>query len=302
MRVIRFQEYGGSDRLEMGEMPRPEPGAGQVLARVRSAGVNPVDWKVREGRMGERARLPQIAGQDFAGTVEEPGAGANFRRGEAVFGFAEGAYAEFALAQADAIARMPQGLSFETAAALPTPGLTALQMVNEAARAGSGPTVLIHGAGGAVGSLAVQLAVRRGARVYATALGDDIGYVASLGAAKVMDGTTQRFEDVVGEVEAVLDLVGGEVQARSYRVLAPGGVLVSSVGIGDPDAAARHGVRAIAFFLQRSAKDLAAIAALAAGGQLRVRLGRLLPFEQAREAQDLVQRGEVHGKVVLRVA
>jgi NADPH:quinone reductase-like Zn-dependent oxidoreductase len=302
MRVIRFHDFGPSERLQVEEAERPQPGPGQVLARIRAAGVNPVDWKLRQGLFPERARLPFVSGQDFAGTVEAAGPGAEFRPGEAIFGFAEGTYAEFALAEAGAIARLPQTLSFETAAALPTAGLTALQMVESAARVEPGQVVLIHGAGGAVGSLALQLARRRGARVYATALGADLGYVLELGADKAIDSRAQRFEDAVGKVDVVLDLVGGELQARSYGVLRPGGVLVSSVGLADPDAAARHQVRAVAFFMQRSARDLAAVGALAAGGALRVRLGRLLPFEQAREAQDLLQRGEAHGKVVLRVA
>jgi NADPH:quinone reductase-like Zn-dependent oxidoreductase len=268
MRVFQIREFGGSDRLQMEEAARPTPGAGQ----------------------------------DFAGTVEEAGPGGDFHRGEPIFGFADGTYAEFALARDNGVARMPEALSFETAAALPTPGLTALQMVRDGAHLEPGQTVLIHGAGGAVGSLAVQLALRRGARVAATALGEDLAFVAELGAEQVVDGHAQRFEDVVAKVDAVLDLVGGDLQARSYATLRPGGVLVSSVGLADPDAAGRHQVRAIAFFMQRSERDLAEIGTLAAGGQLRVRLARLLPFDQARQAQDLAQHGQAHGKVILRVA
>ncbi|MGH9394598.1 MAG: NADP-dependent oxidoreductase, partial [Terriglobales bacterium] len=204
----------------------------------------------------------------------------------------------------ESIAPIPEGVSFEIAAALPTPGLTAAQMVERAALA-DGQRVLIHGAGGSVGSLAVQLAKATRAHVAATAQGADTEYVATLGADTVVDTQRQRFEDVVGELDAVLDLVGGELQRRSWKALRSGGVLVSSVGLdgsNEQAQAERRGVRAIAFFMQRSAHGLERLADLVAHDQLRVRIGKVLPFPQAREAQDLSQRGGAQGKILMRVA
>ena len=311
MQAIRLVDFGGSDALRLEQMPRPQPGPGQVLVAVRSIGVNPVDWKIREGYLRERMHLPMTAGQDFAGEVVEIGSalGSNerirsFQSGERVFGFAQGAYAEFALANGEQIAPIPEGVDFATAAALPTPGLTAEQMVTRAA-VREGDRVLIHGAGGSVGSLALQLCAIAQADITATVLGHDAGFVASLGADRVIDNKAQRFEDEIPEVDTVLDLVGGEVQRRSWRLIRAGGCLVTSVGLGGGDeqaAAERRGVRPIAFVMQRDASGLERVSALVADGRLQVRIAKVLPFPQAREAQDLSQLGGAHGKILLRVA
>lgn len=273
-----------------------------MLVAVRSAGVNPVDWKTREGRVSPSLSLPMTAGQDFAGTILEATNEARaLAPGERVYGFARGTYAEFAIAKVDEIAHLPKNLPFETAAALPTPGSTAMQLLR-AAGVAQGTHVLIHGAAGSVGSLAVQLARRQGAQVAATALGRDLEYVAGLGADPVIDNQSDRFESVVHDLDAVIDLVGGELQQRSYQVLRRGGVLASTVGIVDAAAAERLGVRTIAFLMRRQAADLVSLAQLAADGALRVRIAQVLPFPEARRAQDLSQHGHPEGKVLLRVA
>jgi NADPH:quinone reductase-like Zn-dependent oxidoreductase len=302
MRVVRFHEFGGSDKLQLEHVPRPHPQAGELLVSIRSIGVNPVDWKIRAGKTRYVPSLPVTSGQDFAGVVEEPAAArSDLGVGARVFGFAQGSYAEYALARAGDIAALPEAVGFETAAALPTPGLTAMQML-QAAEVRSGQTVLIHGAGGSVGSLATQLAVHAGARVFATALGADVGYVGELGAERVIDNDHQRFEDVVGEVDVVIDLVGGETQRRSYAVVSRKGVLVTSVGLVDSAAAGRRGFRAIAFVMSRNRQDLERLIQMVVHNQLRVRIARVLPFPEARQAQELTEHGEVNGKVLLRVA
>ncbi len=301
MKAARIHEFGDSQHLYLDDTPRPSPGSGEVLVEVRSAGVNPVDWKIREGKVSRSFSLPITAGQDFAGTIlEATSETAAFKPGERVYGFALGTYAEFAIAKVDEIAHLPESLPFETAAALPTPGSTAMQILREAGVV-EGSRVLIHGAAGGVGSLAVQLARRQGAQVAATTLGRDVAYVGGLGADPVIDNQSQRFESVVHALDAVIDLVGGELQERSYQVLRRGGVLASTVGIADAAAAERLGVRTLAFFMRRKAADLVRLAQLAAGGALRVRVAQVLPFPEARRAQDLSQHGHPDGKVLLRV-
>ncbi|MGH9355774.1 MAG: NADP-dependent oxidoreductase, partial [Terriglobia bacterium] len=231
MKAARIHEFGDSQNLHLEDTPRPGPSAGELLVAVRSAGVNPVDWKIREGHLGRSSTLPFTAGQDFAGTVLEAGGDAGtFAPGDRVFGFAPGSYAEFAIARVNEVAHLPGELPFATAAALPTPGSTAIQILREAG-VDAGSRVLIHGAGGSVGSLAVQLARRGGASVSATALGRDIAYVAELRADPAIDNGSQRFEDIVPEADVVIDLVGGDLQLRSYDLLRRGGVLASTVGI-----------------------------------------------------------------------
>lgn len=313
MRAVRMHDFGGTEVLGVEDMPQPQPGPGEVLVQVSDIGINPVDWKIRAGRLRERVQLPMTPGQDISGAVTALGAPEalkrgqrehRFRPGDRVFGIAHGAYAEYALAQAGRLALAPDGLDLETAAALPTPGLTALQMV-ERAGLRAGEAVLVHGAGGSVGSLLVQIAKAIGAEVVATVLTADVEYVGSLGVSTVVDSSRERFEQRLSHVNAVLDTVGGDLQRRSWRLLQPGGILVSSVGLDggiEQLAAERRGVRAVSFWMQPAARGLDQLADLVVQDQLRVRIGRVLPFPQAQEAQSAVERHEVHGKVLMRVA
>jgi NADPH:quinone reductase-like Zn-dependent oxidoreductase len=302
MRAVRFHEFGGSDKLQIEEVPRPQPHSGEVLVAIRSIGVNPVDWKIRAGRTRFVEAFPSTSGQDFSGVVEDTAPDVNaFPSRARVYGFAGGSYAEYALARADEIAALPESVGFETAAALPTPGLTALQLL-QAADLDPGGIVLIQGAGGSVGSLVTQLAVRAGARVMATALGSDVTFVSELGAEKVIDNAKQRFEDVVGQVDAVIDLVGGEIQRRSYGAVRNGGVLVSTVGIVAEAAAKQRGIRTLALMMRRNRDDLVRLIGMVERKELRVRIAQVLPFPQARQAQDITEQGRAQGKVLMRVA
>lgn len=304
MQAIRVHEFGGADVLKLEDLPRPQPGPGEVLVSVRAIGVNPVDWKIREGHMRERTQLPLTPGRDFAGEVAEPGPGVPLLPGDRIFGFARGSYAQFALAAASEVAKIPASVSLEQAAALPTPGLTASQMITRAALRPE-QTILVHGAGGSVGSIALQLARLEGATVIATVFGADAGYVAELGVEKVIKSEQQHFEEVVGNVDAVVDLIGDDVQRRSWPLIRDGGCLISSVGLaGGPEqqAAERRGVRAIAFFMQPERAGLDRLAAMVADGELQVRIGPVVAFPDARQAQNLAQQGNSHGKVLLRVA
>jgi len=222
IKAVRIAQYGGSEQLKYEEAPLPEIGPGRVLAKVRYAGVNPVDWKIREGYMKQirPATFPLTLGQDFAGEIvagsDESG---GFRLGERVFGFGEGTYADFTAAAVTEIAAIPEKIEFAVAAALPTAGLTALQAIRDYVQPRPGMRILIHGAAGSVGSFATQIAKRLGAQVIGTASGEDVVYLRSLGHVQVVDYEHERFE-TVGQVDAVLDLVGGETVGAANAELA----------------------------------------------------------------------------------
>ncbi len=222
MKAVRLHEFGGPDVLKYEDAPRPEPGPGEVLIRVRASSVNPADWKIREGYFEKMIphKLPLILGLDAAGTVEAVGQNVTeFQPGDEVFGSVgmtrDGSYAEFVTADAGGLAFKPKTADFNLFASVPT-ALTAWQALFDIAGLAAGQTILIHGAGGAVGSAAVQLAKNKGAVVIGTASGDDIAYVRGLGADTVVDYKTQKFEDFAHNVDIVLDTVGGETQARSF--------------------------------------------------------------------------------------
>jgi NADPH:quinone reductase-like Zn-dependent oxidoreductase len=265
--------------------------------------LNPIDWKIREGDMKQfrPVSFPLTPGQDFAGEIVAGGDSSRLPTGERVFGFGEGTYAEFAAAAITDIAPIPAKMEFPVAAALPTAGLTALQAIREYVQPKPGTRILIHGAAGSVGSFATQIAKRWGAQVIGTASGEDIVYLRSLGHVQVVDYKQERFEDV-GQVDAVLDLIGGEAATRSFAIVKKGGVLVSTVGAADSELAAQAGIRAVNMRMKRSAADLSELASLVERGDVKPRMGEVFPLEHAREAQDASQRGRARGKILLKVA
>jgi NADPH:quinone reductase-like Zn-dependent oxidoreductase len=302
-KAVRIHAFGGPDVLRLEEVPRPEPKAGQVLIRVYAAGVNPVDWKIREGSLG-RVPLPAIMGSDFSGVVETLGPGVEeFRVEEAVFGSVadeSGSYAEYAVAPVAQIVQKPDAIDHLHAAALPIAGLTAWQALMDTAGLKPGQKVLIHAAAGGVGHLAVQFAKWKGARVIGTASASHADFLKELGVDQFIDYHTTRFEDAVGGVDVVLDTIGSDTQERSWQVLKRGGVLVSIVQLPPKQ---RNGARGV--FIRASHKrvdELATLAGLLAEGKIQVRVERELPLHEARKAQELSQRGHVNGKIVLRVS
>jgi NADPH:quinone reductase-like Zn-dependent oxidoreductase len=303
MKAVRIAQYGGSEQLKYEEAPLPQIGPGQVLARVRYASVNPVDWKIREGagKLVSPANFPLTLGQDFAGEIVIGGDSGRFRTGERVFGFGEGTYAEFTAAANNYVAAIPEKIEFAVAAALPTSGVTALQAIRDYVQPKPGTRILIHGAAGGVGSFATQIAKLWGAQVIGSASGEDIVYLRSLGHVQIIDYKQERFESV-GQVDAVLDLIGGETATRSIAVVKKGGVLVSAVGAANAELAAQAGIRAVNMRSKGSAADLSEVAAFVERGDLKPRMGEVFPLEQTREAQDAGQQGRVKGKILLKVA
>jgi NADPH:quinone reductase-like Zn-dependent oxidoreductase len=304
IKAVRIARYGGSDQLNYEEAPLPEICPGQVLAKVCYAGVNPIDWKIREGYMKKLrpASFPLTLGQDFAGEIVTAGGDSgHFQAGERVFGFGEGTYAEFTVAAITLIAAIPEKMELAVAATLPTAGLTALQAIRDYVQPKPGTRVLIHGAAGAVGSFATQIAKRWGAQVIGTAAGEDIEYLRSLGLVQVVDYKQERFE-TVGQVDAVLDLIGGETATRSFAVVKKGGVLVSTVGGANAELAAQAGIRGVNMVSKGNATDLSELAGLVEQGDVKPRMGEVFRLEQAREAQDASQQGRAKGKILLEVA
>ncbi|MGH9681237.1 MAG: NADP-dependent oxidoreductase [Candidatus Acidiferrales bacterium] len=303
MKAVRIAKYGGSDQLKYDAVPLPEIRAGYVLAKIRYAGVNPVDWKIREGGMKQvfPASFPLTLGLDFAGEIVMGGDSGGFRTGERVFGFSDGTYAEFTAAAVPDIAAIPEKMEFPVAAALPTSGLTALQANRDYVQLKPGTRILIHGAAGAVGSFATQIAKLWGAQVIGTASGEDIVYLRSLGHVQAVDYMHERFE-TVGQVDAVLDLIGGETATRSVAVVKKGGVLVSTVGGANVELATRAGIRAVNMVSKGNAADLSELAGFAERGDVKPRMGEVFRLDQAREAQDASQQGRAKGKILLRVA
>ena len=307
MKAIVVHEYGSPDVLKLEDIPIPVPGAGEVLVRVRAAGVGPWDALVRTGDSGIPQKLPLTPGSDICGSVHVRGPGVTaFSDGEDVFGATNpsftGGYAQYAVASAGMIARKPQSMDDVTAAGIPVVAVTAKQMLFDYAGVEPGQTILVHGGGGNVGSFVVQLAKHAGVKVIATASAHDLEYVRSLGADEVIDYKATPFEQAVKNVDAVLDTIGGETLERSFAVVKKGGVIVSSADEPSQDEAKRRGVRATFFIVDVTTARLNEIAALFDLGVLHARIGDVLPLAEARTAH-LMLAGARHkpGKIVLDV-
>lgn len=307
MKAIRIHEYGGPEVLRYEDAPTPEPAAGEVLVRVHAAGVNPVDWKIREGSVPwAKYTLPMIPGWDFSGVVDRIGPEvADWKPGDEVYARPDisrnGAYAEYIAVRASEIARKPRTLDHVHSAAIPLAGLTAWQALFDHGGVEAGQKVLIHSAAGGVGTFAVQLAKWKGAWVAATASARNQEFVKQLGADRPIDYEAERFEHAVREMDMVLDSRSGEVRARSWQVLKKGGILVSILGAPPVEEAAAHGVRTAGFLVAPNPAELAKIAELVDSGQVKPVIEAVFPLEQAGKAHELIATGHVRGKVVLKV-
>ena len=308
MNAIRIHSYGGPEVLHYEEVSRPRLRSGEVLIRVHAAGVNPLDWKVRSGSLNGhvRPKLPLIPGWDVSGVVKEVGQGVTqFKKGDEVFAMADptrdGAYADYIAVREAALALKPKSLYHVRAAAVPLSALTAWQCLFDLGRLQPGQRVLIHGASGGVGHFAVQLAKWKGADVLATESTEDQESLRKLGADESMEYTSQRFEEVVRDIDIVLDTVDGDTQEHSWRVLKKGGVLVSLVEPPSKEKAEQFGVRGMMCRVQPNGAQLHKIAQLIDSAKLRPMIDRILPLTEARRAHELGQNGGVRGKIVLRV-
>jgi NADPH:quinone reductase-like Zn-dependent oxidoreductase len=307
MSAVRVHQFGGLGAIGYEEVPRPAPAEGQVLVRVKAAGVGPWDAWVRAGKSALSQPLPLILGSDLSGVVEDLGSGVSgFHPGDDVFGVTNsqftGAYAEYAVAETAMIACKPRRLSYVEAASVPVVASTAWQMVFDHGRVDGTKRVLVHGAAGNVGAYAVQLARRTAAEVIATVRTRDVDYVRTLRADQVIDVQTARFEERVKDVDVVIDTIGGETLDRSFEILKSGGVLVSSDARPDQDKAAQHRVRGVFFLVAVTSEGLTRIAGLLDSGELKPNVGEVLPLAEARLAHEMLA-GKAHkrGKIVLAV-
>lgn len=305
MKAARIRQFGGSEQVQLEEVPTPEPQAGEVLVRVYAASVNPVDWKIREHLFNPRGadRVPMTLGQDFAGVITDLGPGAIVMPvGTEVLGETCGSFAEYVTAPVKDLVGKPALLDFVVAASIPMPGLTAWQSIVDLAHAAADMRFLIHGAGGGVGSYAAQFALLEGAQVIATASAPSFPWLRSLGIRQIIDYQRERFDEVVRDVDVVLDPQGGELQARSWRVIKPGGLLINLTGEVDTQAAARAGVQAVTFAMRYDTGELRDIVDLVERGLIKPHVAQVLSLAEARKALDFSQRGQSHGQIVLKVA
>ncbi|MFM9168535.1 MAG: NADP-dependent oxidoreductase, partial [Phycisphaerales bacterium] len=308
MKAVRIHDHGDPSKLVYEDAPRPRPGTGEVLVRVRAAGVNPVDWKIRSGMFkgGLDFAMPATLGFDVAGEVEEVGEGVTaFKPGDRVFAFLAltrgGGYAQYAIVAEGEAAAIPADLDMARAGATPLAALTAWQCLFDIARLGKGQTVLVHGGAGGVGHFAVQMARLKGAKVIATASAENAEFVKGLGADEVIDYRTTKFEDRVKDVDVVLDAVGGDTTTRSAAVLRPGGILVSIAGDPDPAVFQARGVRVAMHLVQPSGAQLKEIAGLIQQGTIKPDVTARFPLKDAQAAQRRSETGHSRGKIVLEV-
>lgn len=305
MRAARIHGFGGIEQVRIEDVPVPVPTGEDLLVRVRAASLNPVDFKTREGHFPPvpQAMLPVTLGRDIAGTVAAGSAG-GFREGDAVLALLtpdHGAFAEFALVTATQATVKPDRLSYPQAAALPLAGLTAWQGLFDQGRLQPGQSVLIHGAAGGVGHLAAQFAKHRGATVFATAGADDLDFLRDLGVDRPIDYRAEPFESVATGVDLVLDLIGGETQARSFAALKPGGALISTLTEPPAELCAAHGVRGARFLAEPNGAELAEIARLLDEGRVAVTVRETFPFERVADAIAKLEAGGGRGKIVLEM-
>jgi NADPH:quinone reductase-like Zn-dependent oxidoreductase len=298
MKAVRMHAFGGPEVLEYEDVETPRIGPRDVLLRIEAVAVNPADWKFRAGRLGIPSPLPRTPGFDVSGVIEVTGTDVHgFEAGDEVYGrISGGGYAQYATVPANDLVRKPPSVDHIHAASVITPGLTAWQALDTLGLL-PGDTILIHGAGGAVGSIAVQLATLRGIRVVATASSADEAYVHELGALRVIDYKNERFEELVHGVDGVLDVIGGETQARSWPVLRPGGVLVSTVGPVRPPPT--NDVRGLSIVMRPNRDQVEEIVHMLEDGSLIIRIAEVLPLEEARRAHEDAERHLVHGKIIL---
>lgn len=303
MKAAQINAYGGPEVIEIAEVPKPEPAEGQIRIQVDASSVNPFDDKVKAGYMQKMRPLdfPTTLGGDVAGIIDE--GNETFSRGDkvwgnaGVFGGGSGAIAEFAVTNPRQIGHMPKSLSFEEAAALVLVGLSATQALIDEIELKTGQKILIQGAAGGIGTIAVQLAKHLGAYVYATASEDAADLVKSLGADEVFDYKKEDFREKVREVDAVFDTVGGETNNQSYSVLKRGGIIAAMAAAPNEELAKKYDVRATAIGTKTSTEVLDRLAKLVDDGAIKPVIQKVYPLTETAQAFKAFEAGGLKGKI-----
>jgi NADPH:quinone reductase-like Zn-dependent oxidoreductase len=307
MRAIEFDTYGGPEVLQLREISPPAPSEGDVLIDVHAVSVNPIDWKIRSGRMagGTPLASAMITGRDGAGVVTTAAKGADpslaGRRVAFLAPRGKGTWADQVVMPQDNVAVIPDGVSFADAAAVPLAGTSAWIPLVDIAKVGPGMRVLIHAGAGGVGSLGIQIAKARGAHVIATCSARNVDFVKSLGADDVIAYDRTPFETAVRDIDVVFDTMGGEVHDKSYKVLKRGGLMVCLMAEPFTDRAAEFGVTVTQAPVLPRRDVLEALLKMLADGSLRVPIEATLPISDFRKAHELSHGGRTRGKVVLQV-
>lgn len=308
MLAARVHSFGGPGCIVLEQVSVPMPAHGEVLVKVGAAGVGPWDGWIRSGNSVLPQPLPLTLGSDLAGYVVAVGADVQaWKVGDSVYGVTNGrfvnAYAEYAIADATRIALRPKSLTFAQAASVPVIAVTAWQALFDQGHLEAGHTVLIHGGAGGVGAYAVQFAKHVGANVITTVSSADVEYVRQLGADRVVDYQAARFEDFAVDVDLVVDLVGGDVQSRSFQVLKKGGRLVSAVSQPNQSLADAHGITAFFFLVSVGSESLLVIAKLIDDGSVKTRVAPLFEIEQVVSIHEILDgiRPRPRGKMVIKM-
>ncbi len=310
MKAAQITQYGDASVVGIKQdVPKPSAGGGKVVVEVHAASLNPVDSAIRMGYMHQMAPLafPATLGVDIAGVVVEADPGtAALKTGDKVFGSAlvlaggSGAFAEFASTPAGLLAKAPAGLSFAEAAALPLAGVSALQAL-DMLKLSKGSTIFIQGGSGGIGTYAIQMAKKLGARVIASCRGPAVDYVRSLGADQVIDFEKTTLPGGIRDVDAVFDTAGGAAYKSSFTVLKKGGTILTIAGQPDADLAAKHGVTALGMMTQITTARLDHLARLVSEGTVKVHVDRTFPLDKVKDAFLAREAGHVKGKIVLQI-
>jgi len=309
MKAAQLIKYGGDGDVVINDIEKPSLAEGTVLVEVHAAGINPLDLAVRAGHLEKMISLPATMGGDISGVVVEVGKGViGFKAGDEVYGTASllhkgsGAFAEFALASAAAIAQKPKGLSHVDAGSLPLTAVSAVQAIIENIKLAKGQKILIHGGSGGIGSMAIQIAKHVGAYVATTARAETGGYVRERGANLVVDYQTQRFEDYVEDFDAVLDTQGGDTYKRSFTVLKEGGTLVSMLEQPNEELMKKYAVNSILQVTAITTERLMKLTELIEQGVIKkIHVDRKFRFEKVAEALAYLEKSHHKGKVVLKI-
>jgi alcohol dehydrogenase len=312
MKSVQINEYGGSEIIKVNQSSsEPTVSTGKVLVTIKAAGVNPADWKIREGYFQQMAPLqfPSTLGMDFSGVIKQVGVGvssSDFKQGDEVYGQAgvinggSGAFAEMALAKIENIAHKPKRLSHNEAAALPLVGVAAWWALKDDIGLSEGQKILIHGGAGGIGSIAIQIAKNLGAYVATTVSTNDKQFVQDLGADIVIDYMNQTFEDLLHDYDAVFDTVGGDTYRRSFKVPRKGGIIVSMLEQPHSELMNQYGIRAVFRFAQANRERLTRLAqSMDENDNIRINVERTFSLEQAGDALDYQKDVHPRGKVVL---
>jgi alcohol dehydrogenase len=311
MKSAQINKYGSSEVVEINQnTPEPTLSSGKVLVTIKAAGVNPADWKIREGGLQQMISLqfPSTLGMDFSGIIKQVGEGiahSEFKQGDEVYGQAgvinggSGAFAEMAFAKTEGISNKPKSLSHAEAAALPLVGVSAWRALTENIGLSNGQRILIHGGAGGIGSIAIQLAKNLGAYVATTVSTNDKEFVQELGADQVIDYKSENFEDLLHDYDAVFDTVGGETYKRSFKVLKKGGIIVSMLEQPNSELMNQYDTKAIFQFTQADRERLAKLAKWVDQNNIKVNVDRTFSLDESRKALDYQKDIHPRGKVVL---